>query len=70
MLEKLKSRKFLVTLFTQILVVIVVALFDLPEEQATTIVAGVVGSASAYVLGQGYADGQDAAASPPAASEE
>lgn len=56
--EKLKSRKFWMGVVTQILVVIVVAVFDLPEEQVMTIVAGLVGTASAYMLGQGYADGQ------------
>lgn len=72
MREKLSSRKLWIGVITQILVVIVVAVLDLPEEQATTIVTGLVGTASAYMLGQGYADGNKTpkASTPPAPSDE
>ena len=54
--DRLRSRKLWVAAITQILVVLVVTVFDLPEEQATTIVTGVVGTSAAYLIGQGVAD--------------
>ena len=53
---RLRSRKLWVAAITQLLVVLVVTVFDLPEEQATTIVTGLVTTGAAYVLGQGIAD--------------
>ena len=58
--EKLKSRKFWITLFTQLLVVVVVAFLGLPEEQAAEVAAWLVGLAATYIASQGYADGQAA----------
>jgi hypothetical protein len=58
--DRLKSRKLWLTLFTQILVVIIVGVMELPEEQATNIAQWIVATASAYLVGQGYADGQAA----------
>ena len=54
--ERLKSRKLWIAVITQILVVLVVAVLDLPEEQAATIVTGLVTTGAAFVLGQGIAD--------------
>ena len=56
MFSKLRSRKLWIAILTQALVVVVVAVLDIPEEQATTIVTGIVGTAGAYLLGQGIAD--------------
>jgi hypothetical protein len=54
--DRLRSRKLWISVATSCLVVLVVAVFDIPEEQATTIVSGIVGTAAAYLLGQGIAD--------------
>jgi len=53
---RLRSRKLWISVLTSCLVVLVVAVFDIPEEQATTIVTGLVTTAAAYLLGQGIAD--------------
>lgn len=58
MFERLKSRKLWVTLFTQVLIVLVVGVFEIPEEQATEIVQWVVSVAATYILGQSYIDGK------------
>ena len=56
MLKKLKSRKLWVTVVTQVLVILIVGVSDLPIEQVETIVMGLVGAAGAFVIGQGIAD--------------
>lgn len=56
MLERLKSRKLWVTIFTQILIVLVVGVFEIPEERATEIIQWVVSVAATYILGQSYID--------------
>tara|TARA_Y100001951_G_scaffold92488_1_gene87290 strand:- start:442 stop:639 length:198 start_codon:yes stop_codon:yes gene_type:complete len=53
---RLRSRKLWISVATSCLVVLVVAVFDISEEQANTIVTGVVGTAAAYLIGQGVAD--------------
>ena len=53
---RLRSRKLWVSVLTSCLVVLVVAVFDIPEEQAKTLVTGLVTTTAAYVLGQGVAD--------------
>ena len=63
--EKLKSRKFWLTTLSAIAIVLIVAVFDVPEEQAEKIVAGIVGTVGPYLIGQGYADGQTGAAPDP-----
>lgn len=54
--QRLKSRKLWISVITGCIVILVVAVFDIPEEQANTIVSGLVGTAAAYLLGQGIAD--------------
>jgi hypothetical protein len=54
--ERLKSRKLWISVITGCIVILVVAVFDIPEEQAKTIVTGLVTTAAAFVLGQGIAD--------------
>mgnify|MGYP002808984758 CR=1 FL=1 len=56
MFSKLRSRKLWIAILTQALVVLIVAVLDIPEEQATIIVGEIVGTAGAYLLGQGIAD--------------
>jgi len=57
-MERLKSRKFWVTTLSAVAVVLIVAVFDVTEEEAEKAVAGLVALASSYNIGQGYADGQ------------
>lgn len=54
--DRLKSRKLWISIITSMLVVLVVAVFELPEEQAKTIVSGLVGTAAAYSLAQGISE--------------
>ncbi len=54
--DRLRSRKLWISVITSCLVVLVVAVFDISEEQANTIVTGLVSTAGAYVIGQGVAD--------------
>ena len=54
--DRLRSRKLWISGITSCLVVLVVAVFDISEEQANTIVTGLVSTAGAYVIGQGVAD--------------
>jgi hypothetical protein len=54
--QRLKSRKLWISVITGCIVILVVAVFDIPEEQANTIVSGLVGTMAAYLLGQGIAD--------------
>lgn len=56
MWNKIKSRKLWITIATQALIIAVVAVFDIPEEQAETIVMGLVGTAGSFLIGQGIAD--------------
>lgn len=59
MSERLKSRKFWITLLGSVLVVIVSAVLDIPPEQAETAIQGIVGVVAPYLLAQGYADARD-----------
>lgn len=54
--ERLRSRKLWISVLSSCLVVVVVAVFDISEQQAETIVTGVVSTAAAYLIGQGIAD--------------
>tara|TARA_R110002020_G_scaffold66647_3_gene175217 strand:+ start:686 stop:883 length:198 start_codon:yes stop_codon:yes gene_type:complete len=54
--DRLRSRKLWISVVTSCLVVMVVAVFDISEEQANTIVTGVVSTTAAYLIGQGVAD--------------
>jgi len=56
MSERLKSRKFWITLLGSVLVVIVSAVLDIPADQAETAIQGIVGVIAPYLLAQGYAD--------------
>ena len=56
MWKKIKSRKLWITIATQALIIAVVTVFDIPEEQAETIVMGLVGTAGSFLIGQGIAD--------------
>ena len=56
--DRLRSRKFWVTLCGSVLVVIVSAVLDIPAEQAETAIQGIVGVVAPYLLAQGFADGR------------
>jgi len=56
-----KSRKFyvvMVGLVSILIVVIVCVLHDIPGEEISGILTPIAGIVGAYVIGQGYADGQ------------
>lgn len=57
-LEKLKSRKLWMAVFTQALLVFVMGVMDLPQEQASEIAQWIVSIAATYILGQSYTDGK------------
>lgn len=59
--EKLRSRKLWVALLG-VAVVVALGLLDVEKEQAAQISQWVVAIVSAYLLGQGYADGKTQAA--------
>lgn len=58
--EGLKSRKFWVTIggLVAIVIAIVSVAMGIPGEEISGIVASIAGIVGAYVIGQGYADGQ------------
>ncbi len=57
-MDRLKSRKFWGTTIASLLVVLISAVFDIPNEEAEQAVDGIVKLWASYNVAQGFADGQ------------